>query len=43
MLNVTEAATKKLTELLSQQEGVLGLRMLAIECIDFGTARGVVA
>lgn len=30
MLNVTEAATKKLAELLSQQEGVLGLRLSAI-------------
>ena len=30
MLTVTEAATKKLSELLSQQEGVLGLRLSAI-------------
>ena len=30
MLNVTDAATKKLAELLSQQENVLGLRLSAI-------------
>ena len=30
MLTVTEAATKKLSELLSQQEGVLGLRLSAM-------------
>lgn len=30
MLNVSEAASKKLAELLSQQEGVLGLRLSAI-------------